>query len=177
MRSPSKPALIWLLALISLLAPCLWMTAGLGRQGDGEADRSQDVSRIRDASQIQELKRIGSSLARQEYLHDHMWLLDDAEVARRGAGRLRETLSKSRVPNVDAAENAADRHQDDHGGRYARGIGGVVALRRLGRDVLDLGSSGDFVWIVQYTNFLEGGVTQELWVSASTGEVLAVLPP
>lgn len=52
----------------------------------------------------------------------------------------------------------------------------VVGLVRLGVDVAGFATSGDLVWVVQIEHAARG-VTQEVWVSSTTGAVRTMLPP
>lgn len=114
---------------------------------------------------------------------DYLWLFDEDRVEKSSSGKqLKERLSGSRVPGVTEASRIAAEYRHRRGGVTAQESSGVVALLRLGRDARGLGKTGDFVWVVRFIHLggtarqVVGGVTQELWIGASTGEVRAVLP-
>jgi hypothetical protein len=86
-----------------------------------------------------------------------------------------KALDASSIPDMKAAEGAAIRFTLANGGLLAEETIRVVALLRLGRDVLPFARRGTLVWVVR-TSHVALGVTQEVWVSSETGEVRATLP-
>ena len=89
--------------------------------------------------------------------------------------RLLQGLERSRVPTVERAEDAAIRHQLASGGVLAEEATAVVALLRIGIDVPSFANKGDLVWVILISH-TAWGVTQELWISSTTGEIRAMLP-
>lgn len=107
---------------------------------------------------------------------DLLWLL---ETDRRRLGaevRLAlDRLDASRVATVEQATTAALRFRLAHGGLPAEEGARVVALLRMGTDVPAFAVRGDLVWVVRFSHMVHG-VTQEVWISAGTGEIRAMLP-
>jgi hypothetical protein len=85
-------------------------------------------------------------------------------------------LENGKVPTTDTARDAAQRYKFKAGGLLAEEAPYVVSLLPLGVDIPEFGKKGDLVWVVQFRVF-GGAVTQEVWVNADTGGVLAVVPP
>jgi len=110
-------------------------------------------------------------------IHDLLWLpkITDRHNLDSGLRRLLETLDKSKVPTAEKAEGAALGAKLKAGGLLAEEGARVVGLVRLGVDVAEFATSGDLVWVVQIEHAVRG-VTQEVWVSSTTGAVRAVLP-
>lgn len=90
--------------------------------------------------------------------------------------RLVETLKASKVPSRQEAGRAA-LHSGDRGAymRDARTLFEVHALYRIGKDVPEFASAGDFMWVV-FAVVPPFGPAQVFYVSASTGKVLTVFP-
>ena len=121
------------------------------------------------------------SVAAEETLrssHDLLWLptITDRQNLEIGLRRLLETLDKSKVPTAEKAEWAALGAKLKAGGLLAEEGARVIGLVRLGVDVAEFATSGDLVWVVQIEHSVRG-VTQEVWVSSTTGAVRTMLPP
>jgi len=84
-------------------------------------------------------------------------------------------LAGGKVAAADKAREAAVKYKFKSGGILAEEAAHVVSLLPLGIDVPDFGKRGDLVWVVQFRVF-RGAITQEAWVNANTGGVLAILP-
>ena len=84
-------------------------------------------------------------------------------------------LEKGKVRTVDMAKDAAQKYKFKASGILAEEAPHVVSLLPLGTDVPDFGKQGDLMWVVQFRIF-HGAITQEVWVNANTGSVLAILP-
>ncbi len=100
---------------------------------------------------------------------DSLWLYN-----RDQDGDSLKQLRLSKVPTFEKAEGIAVATKLKHGGVLAQERWGVVGLIRLGVDVSDFASKGDFVWIIRFVDF--GRTTQEAWVSSSTGNVKCDCP-
>jgi hypothetical protein len=88
---------------------------------------------------------------------------------------LAEKLAKTKVPTVkDARQIAAEKVRPTAHIYDAITMSNVVGIFELGRKVAKFGEEGDLVWVVRFVR--KGGVTQELWISSSTGEVRMLLP-
>jgi hypothetical protein len=123
---------------------------------------------------------LGSVAAEETKLrssHDLLWLptITNRQNLDMGLRRLLETLDKSKVPTAEKAEEAALWAKLKAGGLLAEEGARVVGLVRLGVDVAEFATSGDLVWVVQIEHAVRG-VTQEVWVSSTTGAVRAMLP-
>ncbi len=88
---------------------------------------------------------------------------------------LLKKLENGKVPTADKAKKAAQTYKFKSSGILAEEAPHVVSLLPLGIDVADFAKRGDLIWVVQFRIF-HGAITQEVWVSSSTGEVLAILP-
>jgi hypothetical protein len=84
-------------------------------------------------------------------------------------------LEKGKVRTVDMAKDAAQKYKFKASGILAEEAPHVVSLLPVGTDVPDFGKQGDLLWVVQFRIF-HGAITQEVWVNANTGSVLAILP-
>jgi len=84
-------------------------------------------------------------------------------------------LEKSKVPTTRKAEQEALAYKLKHGGLLAEEGAKVVSLLRIAFDVPDFASGGDLVWVVRISH-LDRGVTQEMWISSTTGTVRTMLP-
>jgi len=88
---------------------------------------------------------------------------------------LAEKLAKTKVPTMkEARQIAAEKVRPTAHIYDAITLTSVVGIFELGRKVAKFGEEGDFVWVVRFVR--KGGVTQELWISSSTGEVQMLLP-
>src|SRR5262245_32841046 len=88
---------------------------------------------------------------------------------------LAEQLAKAKVPTVkDVRRIAAEKVQPTAYIYDAITMTNVVGIFKLGRKVAKFGEEGDLVWVVRFVR--KGGITQELWISSSTGEVRMLLP-
>jgi hypothetical protein len=85
-------------------------------------------------------------------------------------------LENGKVPTADKAEEAAAKHKLKVSGMLAEEAPKVVSLLPLGIDVPDFGQRGDLLWVVQFRFLGHGAITQEVWVNANTGSVLAMVP-
>jgi hypothetical protein len=88
---------------------------------------------------------------------------------------LLDKLGKEKVPSAEEAERVATGYQLKNGGLLAEEGTRVVGLLRLGADVPGFASDGDLIWVVRFTHLFRG-VTQEMWVSSTTGAVRTMLP-
>jgi hypothetical protein len=88
---------------------------------------------------------------------------------------LLKKLEDSKVPTADKAKKAAQAYKFKSSGILAEEAPHVVSLLPLGVDVVEFAKRGDLIWVVQFRIF-HGAITQEVWVSSGTGEVLAILP-
>ena len=118
-----------------------------------------------------------ASAAGLRSIHDLLWLpkITDRHNLDTGLRRLLEALDKSKVPTAEKAEEAALWAKLKAGGLLAEEGARVIGLVRLGVDVAQFATSGDLVWVVQIEHAVRG-VTQEVWVSSTTGAVRAMLP-
>jgi len=118
-----------------------------------------------------------TSAARLRSIHDLLWLvkITDRHNLDTGLRRFLEALDKSKVPTAEKAEEAALGAKLRGGGVLAEEGVRVVGLVPLGVDVADFATSGDLVWVVRIEHSVHG-VTQEFWVSSTTGAVRAMLP-
>ena len=76
---------------------------------------------------------------------------------------------------METAITAALRFKLAHEGLLAEEGATVVALLRMGRDVPAFASREDLVWVVRIVHSFRG-VTQEMWISSTTGAVRTLLP-
>jgi predicted TIM-barrel fold metal-dependent hydrolase len=115
--------------------------------------------------------------AKLRSLHDLLWLTEIADRRNLDAGlrRLLETLEKSKVPTASSAESAALEARLRAGGIQAEEGARTVGLLRLGVEVAGFAAAGDLVWVVRIEHQVRG-VTQEFWVSSSSGAIRATLP-
>jgi hypothetical protein len=86
-------------------------------------------------------------------------------------------LDKSKVPTVAEAEKVATQYKVKADGLLAEEGSKVTGLVPLGVDVADFAKRGELIWIVQFRMFGHGALTQEVWVSSSTGATRAMFPP
>ncbi len=110
-------------------------------------------------------------------IHDLLWLPKTADRQKLDTGlrRLLEALDMSKVPTAERAEGVALGAKLKAGGVLAEEGPRVVGLVRLGVDVPAFATRGDLVWVVLIEHAVHG-VTQEVWVSSTTGAVRAMLP-
>jgi hypothetical protein len=85
-------------------------------------------------------------------------------------------LENGKVPTADKAKEAAATYKLKVNGMLAEEAPNVVSLLPLGIDVPDFGQRGDLVWVVQFRLFGHGAITQEVWINANTGGLVAILP-
>jgi hypothetical protein len=109
---------------------------------------------------------------------DFRWLLDRAKD-RDGLDpfykAILEKLEKSKVPTADKARGVAVEYKHKSEGLDAREGWKVVGLLRIGVPVPDFANAGDLIWVVRFS--LQGdGVSQEMWISSTTGAIRTVLP-
>jgi hypothetical protein len=86
-------------------------------------------------------------------------------------------LDRSKVPTVAEAEKAATQYKFKADGLLAEEGSKVTGLVPLGVDVPGFAKQGELIWIVQFRIFRHGALTQEVWVSSSTGATRAMFPP
>lgn len=117
------------------------------------------------------------SAATLRSIHDLLWLskITDRHNLDIGLRHLLEALDKSKVPTAEKAEEVALGAKLKAGGVLAEEGVRVVGLVRLGVDVAEFATGGDLVWLVRFEHSVRG-VTQEVWVSSTTGAVRATLP-
>lgn len=118
-----------------------------------------------------------SADAQLRSLHDLLWLTEVTDRRNLDAGlrRLLETLERSKVPTASSAESAALDARLRAGGVRAEEGARTVGLLRLGVEVANFAAAGDLVWVVRIEHQVRG-VTQEFWVSSSSGAIRAMLP-
>ena len=85
------------------------------------------------------------------------------------------TLAGNAVSTPEEAERKALQWKLESGGLLAEESTRVVGLLRVGVAVPGFAQTGDLVWVVRCFRML-GGVTQEIWVSSTTGGIRAMLP-
>jgi hypothetical protein len=105
---------------------------------------------------------------------DLLWMIDhDREHMSLELRRTLEALDASRVPGIAEARQAALHFRPPLSALEGYQ---VVGLIRIGREVPKFAKQGDLVWIVNAYQVDQFGVTQELWISSTTGQVRAMLP-
>jgi uncharacterized protein (TIGR03067 family) len=116
--------------------------------------------------------------AEEEDVINLLWTVRVADRKKLDQGNrdLLATLDKSKVPTVEKAEKAATAAKLRAGGLDAQEGARVIALMRVGVDVPKFADKGDLIWVVRFEHVLNLSVTQEMWVSSTTGEVRAILP-
>jgi hypothetical protein len=108
--------------------------------------------------------------------HDLLWLLgSDPENLSSDYRQVLDSLENSQVPTVEKAENEAIRFKLASGGLLAEESVAVVGLLRIGVELPTFANSGDLVWVVRISHQFRG-VTQEMWISSTTGAVRTMLP-
>jgi hypothetical protein len=108
--------------------------------------------------------------------HDLLWLLgSDPENLSSDYRQVLDTLENSQVPTVEKAEDEAIRFKLASGGLLAEESVAVVGLLRIGVELPTFANSGDLVWVVRISHQFRG-VTQEMWISSTTGAVRTMLP-
>ena len=86
-------------------------------------------------------------------------------------------LEDSKVPTIEDASKVAFRYKlTVLGGLLAEERLDVIGLVRIGVDVPDFASKGDLIWNVRISHAFDG-VTQEMWIGSTTGEVKCIFPP
>jgi hypothetical protein len=88
---------------------------------------------------------------------------------------LLDKLKEQKVPSPEEAERVATGYKVRNGGLLAEEGTKVVGLLRLGADVPGFARDGDLIWVVRFSHLFRG-VTQEMWVSSTTGAVRTMLP-
>jgi hypothetical protein len=108
---------------------------------------------------------------------DLLWLLSvsDRSTLSIPYQRQLEKLGESKLPTAEMAKNAALGYKSTYGGLLAEEGAAVIELVPLGVDIPGFAESGDLIWVVQCFHQFKG-MTQELWISSTTGEVKAMLP-
>ena len=108
--------------------------------------------------------------------HDLLWLLgSDRKNLGSDYQQVLDSLEDSKVPTVERAENEAIRFKLASGGLLAEESVAVVGLLRIGVELPAFANSGDLVWVVRISHQVRG-VTQEMWISSTTGAVRTMLP-
>jgi hypothetical protein len=108
--------------------------------------------------------------------NDLLWLLgSDPENLSSDYQQVLDSLENSQVPTVEKAENEAIRFKLASGGLLAEESVAVVGLLRIGVELPTFANSGDLVWVVRISHQFRG-VTQEMWISSTTGAVRTMLP-
>jgi hypothetical protein len=109
---------------------------------------------------------------------DFRWLLDRAKD-RDGLDpyykAMLEKLEKGKVPTADQANRVALEYKLRSGGLDAREGSKVIGLLRVGINVADFAESGDLIWVVRFS-LLGAGLSQEMWISSTTGAIRTMLP-
>ena len=109
---------------------------------------------------------------------DFRWLLNSAK-GRDGLDRfykaMLEKLEKSKVPTAKKAKSVAIEYKLNSGGIDAREGVKVIGLLRIDITVPDFADSGDLIWVVRFS-ILGSGVSQEMWISSTTGAIRNMLP-
>jgi uncharacterized protein (TIGR03067 family) len=129
---------------------------------------------------IMVLKRVkpARTTAEEDDALNLLWLVRVADRKKLDQGNrdLLATLDKCKVPTAEKAEKAATAAKLKAGGLDAQEGTRVIALMRIGVDVPKFADKGDLVWVVRFEHVLNASVTQEMWVSSTTGEVRPILP-
>jgi hypothetical protein len=90
-------------------------------------------------------------------------------------------LAKTQVPTIDKAKQVALEYNRGQGAGEAREQFDVTGLVRSGRNVEGFAQKGDFIWIVRFVipadRGATGGITQQYWISSTTGAVRSVFGP
>jgi len=109
---------------------------------------------------------------------DYLWLLEvDNTNLSLEYRELQKKLSKSIVPTIDKAQSIALESKLKAAGLLAEEGALVIALIKIGVEVPEFAHLGDLVWVVHILNYLFGGtVTQEMWISSTTGKVKYMIP-
>jgi hypothetical protein len=109
---------------------------------------------------------------------DFRWLLNrakDRDGLESVYKAMLEKLEKSKVPTAEKAKAVALEYRLKSGGLDAREGEDVVGLLRIGITVPEFADNGDLIWVVRYS-MLGWGVTQEMWISSTTGAIRTMLP-
>ena len=88
--------------------------------------------------------------------HDYLWLVNHPDPKQLAVDAL---LHKLRAGGGLLAEEGAS----------------VVALVRVGVEISGFAQRGDLIWVVRIVHMWHG-VTQEMWISSTTGAIRSVLP-
>jgi hypothetical protein len=109
-------------------------------------------------------------------INDLLWLLgSDRQNLSSYCQQVLDSLEDSKVPTVEKAEDEAIRFKLASGGLLAEEGVAVVGLLRIGVELPTFANSGDLVWVVRISHQFRG-VTQEMWISSTTGAVRTMLP-
>jgi hypothetical protein len=124
-------------------------------------------------------EKIAGHQAEAHKVLDFLWLLDAPDKSKLTDDQrdVLRRLDKSKVPTVAEAEKAATQYKLKADGLLAEEGSRVTGLVPLGVDVPDFARRGELIWIVQFRMFRHGALTQEVWVSSSTGATRAMFPP
>jgi uncharacterized protein (TIGR03067 family) len=116
-------------------------------------------------------------LVRGRDVTDFLPLLDVKDKSKliEGQKEILQKLENSKVPTREKATEIAHGYKFKASGILAEEAAHVVSLLPLGIDVADFANRGDLIWVVQFRVF-HGSITQEVWISTSTGAALGMLP-
>jgi hypothetical protein len=136
------------------------------------------ASSLAEPPDVKPEKRTGHEAKARNVL-DFLWLLDAPDKSKLTDDQrdVLQQLNKSKVPTVAKADKAATWYKLKADGLLAEEGSKVTGLVPLGVDVPDFAKRGELIWIVQFRMFRHGALTQEVWVSSSTGATRAMLPP
>jgi hypothetical protein len=120
--------------------------------------------------------KTNKTVVRSRNPNDYLWLLeveDEANLSTEFRNKLR-ILSASKVPTVSQAKKVAFSYKfKSLGGVAAEEAFDVVGLVQIGIDVKDFVKRGDLIWDVRVSHLFYG-VTQEMWISSTTGAVKCI---
>ena len=141
-----------------------WLSAGwqVGRAEPSSGDTKREVgapATLRDPS-------------------DYLWLVNvpDPKQLAVDLQEMRLRLEKSKVGTVESAKSLALHHKLTAGrGLLAEEGASVVGLLRVGVEVPAFAKRGDLIWVVRIVHMWHG-VTQEMWISSTTGAIRSMLP-
>ena len=124
-------------------------------------------------------EKITGHQAKARNVLDFLWLLDAPDKSKLTDDQrdVLRRLEKSKVPTVAEAKKAATQYKVKADGLLAEEGSKVTGLVPLEVDVPDFAKRGELIWIVQFRIFRHGALTQEVWVSSSTGATRAMFPP
>jgi hypothetical protein len=111
---------------------------------------------------------------------NYLWVVQNQNYRGPLLGQRQETLqalAHGTIGTTEQAKHAALDYIAKHPGAPAAERAQVVGLVKMGLDVPSFAHKGEYVWIIRFTSpRTAGGITQELWVNSTTGQVHAVLP-